>query len=211
MGFLTNFIPAELGPPKSFFGLRIGNFLASGRVPEAGKSTKFRPAAFGHETAKMRFVIGKILKRSGGGPFLTHQDQRRVRNQTEERRGGAKSCRRDQLAKPRPESMIPDLVMIRDAKDERLRWQLSRLRGLIVVAADAGFALEKPTMFKRGGKLVDRPLIWAVITFARAGQHHPDDVVKVVRPDGVEADSIFLRWEEELDLVALVLRRDKTA
>ena len=66
-------------------------------------------------------------------------------------------------------------------------------------------------MLERRGQLLDRAFIGFVVTLADPGEHDPDDMVKIIRPDRVEAHSAPFGRQQELRLVALVFRDDKSA
>ena len=86
----ANLIPAKLGLKASLLPLRIRNLFARRRIAKSGEAAEFFPAPFGHEVAKAGFVIGKVLKWARGCPLLTHENKRRERHQTKQRRGCAK-------------------------------------------------------------------------------------------------------------------------
>ena len=182
------------------------------RVAKGGESAEFFAASFGHEVAELRFVIGKILEWARARPLLTHEKKRGKRHETEQCRGRAKGRWRNEMVKPRAESVIAGLIVIRDAENELLREQVRCCRCRFTTTATLTLlAFEKPAVIEYRGQFLGRAFIGFVVTLASPGEHDPDDMVKIVCPDRVQTHSTPFGWQQELWFVALVFCGDKSA
>ena len=66
-------------------------------------------------------------------------------------------------------------------------------------------------MLERRSQFLDRAIIKFVVTLAGPGEHDPDDMMKIVRPNRVQIHATPCRRQQELWLVSFVLRGDKSA
>ena len=100
------------------------------------------------------------------------------------------------MIEPRAEGLIAGLIVIGNAENELLRNQVRRLRWLATTATLALPAFEKPSVLERRGQLLSRTFIRFVVPLAGPGQHHADNVMKIVGPDRVKTEGLGVRgWE----------------
>ena len=122
-----------------------------------------------------------------------------------------KAARRNDLVEPRAESVIAGLIVIRDAENELLREQVRCCCWFVTTATLTLPALEKPAVLECRGQLLRRAFIRFVVTLAGPGEHHADDMMKIVCPHRVQTHATAFGREQELWFVALVFRGDKSA
>ena len=115
------------------------------------------------------------------------------------------------MIEPRAEGVIAGLIMIRNAENELLRKQVRRRSWLAATATLALPAFEKPSVLECRGQLLSRTFIRFVVTLAGPGEHHADDMMKIVGPNCVQTHATALGRQQELWFIALVFRGDKSA
>ena len=100
-------------------GIRIGNALARGRVGETGEAGELAPPAFGHGAGQFGAEVAEEQERLGGGEFLAHEQQRRLRREQQHGRDGFHHRRGGEVAQALAEGAVADLVVVLQEIDER--------------------------------------------------------------------------------------------
>src|SRR4029450_13075949 len=114
------------------------------------------------------------------------------------------------MIESRTEGVIAGLVVIRNAENELVRKQARRCCWLATTAMLPLPALEKPAVLERRGQLIRRAFIRFVVTLAGPGEHHADDMMKIVCPDRVQTHATAFGREQKLWFIPLVFRDDKS-
>src|SRR5690606_31408478 len=125
---IGNFVPIQLRFEEGFFVLRIGNlFGGAGFVDGFEEIFEFATAALGDEFSEFVVMIGEIKKRSGGGPFLSHEEERNAGRQAKQGGSGAIGFGGNEMIEPFAERAISDLIVIGDAVDELVDAKMSEI------------------------------------------------------------------------------------
>src|SRR5690606_32930211 len=148
-----------------------------------GEVLALLPSPLAHERPQLGVVVGEELEGRGGGPLLTHEQERQLGCEEEEGRGRAVRGRRYVVGEAVAGGTVAHLVVVLDADDALLGTDGRGARAARPARPAARLAVVEPAFSNRLGEVRRRrPGEVGEVARGVAGGEVADLVVEVVGP-----------------------------